>query len=271
MSLKFFTLASGSSGNATFVGTKNTKLLVDAGISGKEVERKLGQNGILAEDLAGILVTHEHRDHIKGVGVLSRRYDLPIYATQGTWEGMEEEIGEIAEHNKRYLELGQGEEIGEIKVEVLATSHDAREPAAFSFYHGESSVGLATDTGKITRDLRKHITGCEGVILEANHDPTMLRKGPYPQHLKKRIASVRGHLSNQMSGDALAEFITGKTQQVILAHLSAENNIPRLALQTVREVLLEHGFTKMPQITVAPRYEAHPLCQTCEERSIKTG
>lgn len=271
MSLKFFTLASGSSGNATFVGSKKTQLLVDAGLSGREIERKLKEKGILPEDLAAILVTHEHKDHIKGVGVLSRRYDLPVYATQGTWEGMEREIGEIAEHNKRYLELGQGEEIGEIKVEVLATSHDAREPAAFAFYQGESSVGLATDTGKITRDLRKHITGCQGVIMEANHDPTMLRKGPYPPYLKKRIASVLGHLSNQMSGDALAEFITGKTQQVILAHLSAENNLPSLALQTVREILAEQGFTQMPKITVAPRHEAHPLCETLKEPGIKRG
>ncbi|MDS1030544.1 MBL fold metallo-hydrolase [Bacillota bacterium LX-D] len=259
--LKFFTLASGSSGNSVYVGTKKTRFLVDAGISGKDITNRLRENGIEANELDGVLVTHEHKDHIKGVGVISRRYNLPIYATPGTWEGMEKDIGKVAEENKKFLDLNQSQELGDLKIEVLPTSHDALEPAAFAFYHKEASLGIVTDTGKITSSIRKNITGCKGLLLEANHDATMLRKGTYPVRLKKRIASTLGHLSNQMSGEALAEFITGNTQKVVLAHLSAENNRPPLAIHTVKEVLAEQGFTSCPELTVAPRYEAHPALQ----------
>ncbi|MGI6332551.1 MAG: MBL fold metallo-hydrolase [Zhaonellaceae bacterium] len=256
MSIKFFTLASGSSGNAVYVGSEKSGLLIDAGLTGKDICEKLAQNKVNTENLEGILVTHEHRDHIKGVGVMSRKLDLPVFATEGTWQGMKQSVGKIAEKNQKYLEVDNCLEIGDLKVEVAATSHDAQEPVAFTIHQGELSVGLATDTGQITRGLRKNITGCTALVLEANHDPTMLRRGPYPAYLKKRIASVMGHLSNQMSGEALAEFITGKTEQVTLAHLSEQNNIPSLALETVKQVLQEKGFDELPEIKVAPRYKA---------------
>jgi phosphoribosyl 1,2-cyclic phosphodiesterase len=259
LSLKFFTLASGSSGNAMFVGTEKTGLLIDAGLTGKDACNKLAQNKINTENLQGILVTHEHSDHIKGAGVLSRRLDLPIFATEGTWQGMEKSIGKIAEKNRKYLDLDQCLEIGDLQVEMAATSHDAQEPVAFIVHSGKKSIGMATDTGRITSSLRKKVTGCTALILEANHDPTMLRQGPYPSYLKKRVASVLGHLSNQMSGDALAEFISGKTEQVVLAHLSEQNNSPSLALHTVKEVLREKGFEDFPKISVAPRYEAQKV------------
>jgi len=259
MSLKFFTLASGSSGNAVFIGSEKSGLLIDAGLSGKEICAKLEQNEVSPDSLQGILVTHEHKDHIKGVGIISRKLDLPVFATEGTWQAMEESIGKIAEKNRKYLEVDSCLEIGDLKVEVTATSHDAQEPVAFTVHQGERSVGLATDTGKITGGLRKNVTGCNALVLEANHDPTMLRQGPYPAYLKKRIASVLGHLSNQMSGEALAEFITGKTEQVVLAHLSEQNNLPSLALETVKQVLREKGFDDFPEITVAPRYKAHKV------------
>lgn len=255
MSLKYYTLASGSSGNAVYVGGSKTGVLVDAGLSGREIAGRLAEQKICPEDLAGVLVTHEHRDHIKGVGIISRRFDLPVYATAGTWQGMEKEIGAIAEANKRHLDIGECLEIGDLQIEVLATSHDALEPAAFAFHHREESLGLVTDTGKITASIRKNVTGCSALIMEANHDATMLRCGPYPVYLKRRVASVVGHLSNQMSGEALSELITGKTGQVVLAHLSAENNRPALALNTVTEVLKEQGFDSCPRISVAPRFE----------------
>lgn len=259
MSLRFFTLASGSSGNAVFVGSDKTGVLIDAGLTGKDICTKLTQNEVDPESLQGILVTHEHKDHIKGVGVISRKQDLPIFATEGTWQAMEQSIGKIAEKNRKYLEVDGCLEIGDLKVEVTATSHDAQEPAAFTVHQGEQSFALATDTGRITRGLRKNVTGCTALVLEANHDPTMLRHGPYPAYLKKRIASVVGHLSNQMSGEALAEFITGKTKQVVLAHLSEHNNQPSLALQTVKQVLKEKGFDDFPEISVAPRYDAQKV------------
>lgn len=259
MPLKFFTLASGSSGNAVFVGSEKTGLLIDAGLTGKDTCQKLAENQVDPQGLNGILVTHEHRDHTKGVGIMSRKCDLPIFATEGTWQGMEETIGIIAEKNRKYLELDQCLEIGDVKVEVAATSHDALEPAAFTVHHQDESLGLATDTGRITSSIRKNATGCTALILEANHDPTMLRQGSYPAYLKRRIASTLGHLSNQMSGQALAEFITSRTQQVVLAHLSQENNIPSLALETVKQVLIEQSFDSFPQISVAPRYSAQKV------------
>lgn len=259
MSLKFFTLASGSSGNAVFVGSEKTGLLIDAGLTGKDACNKLAQNKINMDKLQGILITHEHKDHIKGAGVLSRKLDLPIFATEGTWQGMEESIGKIAEKNRRYLDIDQCLEIGDLQVEMATTSHDAQEPVAFIVHQGKKSIGLATDTGRITPSLRKKVTGCTALVLEANHDPTMLRLGPYPAYLKKRIASVIGHLSNQMSGEALAEFITGKTEQVVLAHLSEKNNNPSLALHTVKQVLREKGFDDFPNISVAPRNDAQKV------------
>lgn len=248
------TLLSGSSGNSIYVGTEETKVLVDAGESGKKITGALEEINIDAKDIKALLVTHEHIDHIKGLGVLSRRYDIPIYASPKTWEKLTG-IGKIAEHNKRVYEHGM--EIGDLKLEFFKISHDAVQPVGMAFHHKDGHIGIATDTGCVTSGMKKALTGADAIVFEANHDEDMLQNGPYPYHLKKRVKSDKGHLSNVDAGNALAEFISNGTKQAVLAHLSSENNTPEIAFNSVVEVLKEKGLDEEVEMSVAPRYQAH--------------
>ncbi|MBS4025062.1 MAG: MBL fold metallo-hydrolase [Clostridia bacterium] len=262
--MRLTTLASGSSGNAIYLGDEKTNLLIDCGLTGKKTKESLKEIKVNPETVDGILVTHEHRDHIHGVGVLSRKYDLPIYATEKTWYALGcSEIGRIAEKNQQYLTAGKAVEIGEMKLEVFATSHDAVEPIGVVVYKGTEKVGVATDTGCITAGMEKHLKDCNILLIEANHDEEMLEKGPYPHYLKKRIRGQEGHLDNVTTGNALTRWISGDTQQIVLAHLSKENNLPYLARKTVEDILTEAGINAgvEVQVTVAPREETHPLVE----------
>jgi phosphoribosyl 1,2-cyclic phosphodiesterase len=250
------TLFSGSSGNSIYVGTKETKVLVDAGSSGKRIAQALADINIDIKEIRAILVTHEHVDHIKGLGVLSRRYDIPIYASPKTWDELAC-IGKIADHNRR--EFTYGMELGDMKVEFFKTSHDAVQPVGMAFFHRDGHVGIATDTGCVTSGIKKYLTGADTLVFEANHDETMLREGPYPYYLKKRIAGDQGHLSNTASAKALKEMISGKSRHIVLAHLSEVNNNPETAFNSVAEVLQEAGIDETVKLTVAPRYEAHKV------------
>ncbi|MGI6679713.1 MAG: MBL fold metallo-hydrolase [Dehalobacterium sp.] len=250
------TLFSGSSGNCIYVGTEKTKVLVDAGSSGKRIKEALNELNIDIKEIQALLVTHEHIDHIKGLGVLSRRYDLPIYASPKTWQKLTC-IGKIAEHNQKEFDYGM--EIGDLKVDFFKTSHDAIQPVGMVFYHREKKIGIATDTGCITSGMKKALSGADVIFFEANHDEEMLAKGPYPFPLKKRIGGDQGHLSNDMAGKALRELITEKTRHVILSHLSEINNTPELAYHTVASTLAEADILDQVALTVAPRYQVHSL------------
>lgn len=266
--MRLTTLASGSSGNAIYVGDEDTSILIDCGLTGKKTTQALNEINSSPEKLAGIVVTHEHRDHVQGVGIMSRKYDLPIYATEKTWEALNSgELGKIAEKNQKYLMAGQGAEIGELKLEIFNTSHDAADPIGLSAYKGNEKIGIATDSGCITTGMDKHLQNCDLLLIEANHDEGMLQVGPYPYYLKKRIKSEVGHLANTTTGNALAKWVGGETQQVVLAHLSKENNIPYLARKTVEEILTEAGINAGVelQVTVAPREETHPLVEVMKE------
>lgn len=265
--MRVCTLASGSSGNSTYFEEQGSALLVDAGLSGKATLKYLEEIGADCSALEGILVTHEHIDHIKGVGILSRKLDLKIYATEDTWREMEPGIGKIAGHNREVIEPGSAFEVGALKVETFATSHDAADSVGFSFYGRHAKVGLATDTGYLTSGARESLDGSDLYIFEANHDLQMLRNGRYPWSLKNRILSDRGHLSNIAAGHCLASLISGQTRGVILAHLSQENNCPDLAHQTVQGVLREAGIelgTDL-EMTVAPRLHPGSLWNLEEE------
>lgn len=261
--MKLTTLASGSSGNAIYIGDDGTNILIDCGLTGKKTTAALNQMGVDPEKLDGIIVTHEHQDHVKGIGVMSRKYDLPIYTTEKTWAALEGQIGELAEKNKKVLELNKSLELGEIKLEAFSTSHDAVDPIGLTAFKGTEKIGIATDTGRVTAGMNKHFAHCNLMLMEANHDDQMLQKGPYPPHLKKRIKSEDGHLSNNVAGKALAKWIGGNTQQVILAHLSQENNVPYLARKTVEDILIGEGIDVGIdlQVTVAPREESHPVVE----------
>ncbi|CFX01684.1 Beta-lactamase-like [Syntrophomonas zehnderi OL-4] len=232
-------LASGSTGNATFIEMGGHKILIDAGISTRRIEQGLAAVGVKAGELDALLITHEHTDHIRGLDVLVRRYQMPVYARPAAWEKIpcRDKLPD-----KCCRELGSVLEIGSMEIEAFATSHDAADPVGFSIRQGRLKCVLATDLGEITPAVEKALAYADTVILEANHDPLMLQEGPYPMYLKKRISGIRGHLSNQQAGEVLARIPRSGVMQVFLAHLSQQNNHPRLALQTVSQVLENRGY-----------------------------
>ena len=246
MELRFSPLFSGSSGNATYVGCDDVHILVDAGMSGNRVTGELTRMGVDPKRLSAILVTHEHIDHIKGIGILSRKYDLPIYATEGTWQGMYSKIGAISEKNRVIFEPEQDFFIGPIDVTPFPTPHDSNQSVGYTFQLHGAKLAIATDLGCIKDSWLKHVMGADAVILESNYDPDMLRAGPYPYELKKRIASRHGHLSNEDAGHVAAELVRNGTSQIILGHLSKENNFPELALRSCELILQMAGIE--PQV-----------------------
>lgn len=257
-------IASGSSGNCIYVGTDTTHVLVDAGISGKRTESGLNSIGVSCQDLDGILITHEHADHICGLGVLSRKYHIPIYATRGTIAAIckTSSVGRIEEELFVPIEADESYTIKDITLNPMRTSHDAAEPVAYRIRHGQQRVAIATDMGTYTPYTVECLKGMDVLFLEANHDVNMLQVGPYPYALKQRILGDRGHLSNEVSGRLLRELIHDKLQTVVLGHLSKENNLPELAYETVRVELAmgEDGFTgKEFSIQVAKRTEVSPM------------
>ncbi|NLV88313.1 MAG: MBL fold metallo-hydrolase [Tissierellia bacterium] len=254
MELRFCSLSSGSSGNCQYIETNNTRLLVDAGFSGKRIEALLGSIGVSPTSLDGILVTHEHMDHIKGVGVLSRRYDLPVYANMNTWREMGKIIGEVKEKNIRVFETDKYLSINDIDIYPIKVFHDAIEPVGYIFYYNRTKVSIVTDTGWVNDSIKSAIKGSNLYLLEANHDVTMLKEGSYPWYLKQRILSTRGHLSNDDAGRILGEVISGNGEIVLLGHLSKENNTEYLAYETVKEKILCQGIDISRDITLGLTY-----------------
>lgn len=239
MKLEFCTIASGSSGNCSYIGTEYTKILVDAGVSGKRITEGLAELQLTGADIDALFITHEHVDHIKGAGVFSRRFDVPIYATAETWAAMDGSIGKISPGNRRIVYADEVCPINDICVKPFAIPHDAAEPVGYTLCCGEKRITLATDIGHVTDTLRENITDSDILLLEANHDEDMLKKGSYPWRLKQRILGEKGHLSNRAAGGLLREILTGRTRFVFLGHLSEENNDPRLAYETVDALLQE--------------------------------
>lgn len=254
--MKMATLASGSSGNSSLIKGGRSALLIDAGLSGKGICTRLDSLGINPADLNGILVTHEHKDHVQSVGILARKYKIPVYVLEPCLNAMD--IGPLPENCCQVLEQGAAFEAGELKIELFPTSHDSAASTGLICHHGETKVGFATDTGVVSPAMVRKLRGSAALIFEANHDEEMLWHGRYPHYLKKRIAAPTGHLSNVDAGKALTEIIDDKTKRVILAHLSEENNLPDLALSTVGRILLEEAVPdRAPELKVrtAPRYE----------------
>ncbi|MFD3450538.1 MBL fold metallo-hydrolase [Microbacteriaceae bacterium 4G12] len=242
MSLHFSVLASGSTGNALYVGTDKQKLLVDAGLSGKATEALFKQVEVDINGISGILVTHEHSDHIKGIGVLARKYKLPIYANEKTWKAMEPLIGEIPSDQKFLFPTGTVRTFGDLEVESFGVSHDAAEPMFYAFHHCGKKFVIITDTGYVSDRMKGVIQGADAFVFESNHDVQMLRMGRYPWSIKRRILSDVGHVSNEDAALAMADVITDNTKHIYLAHLSLDNNMKDLANMAVSQVLEEKGF-----------------------------
>lgn len=242
MELRFAPLFSGSSGNAVYVGCDDAHLLVDAGMSGSRIAAALSGIGVNPGSLSGILVTHEHIDHIRGIGVMSRKFDVPIYATEGTWEAMGDKLGAIASKNRCYIEPEIGFHLGPVEITPFSTPHDAADSVGYAFELDRARFALATDLGCIRDSWLKHVLGADAVLLESNFDPDMLKAGPYPYDLKKRILSRRGHLSNDEAGEVAAKLVQHGARQIVLGHLSKENNFPELALRCTEIALMAEGI-----------------------------
>ena len=240
--MDFCTIASGSSGNCTYAGTGRTAVLVDAGISGKRIEQGLYSLDRRPEEISAILVTHEHSDHIAGLGVLARRYHIPIYATPGTAQYIFgcRSLGKIDPALINYIHADEPFQIGDLTVEPFRISHDAAQPVGYRLSDGKKKIAVATDMGCYDDYIVEKLKGLDALLLEANHDVNMLQVGPYPYPLKQRILGQQGHLSNELAGRLLCDILHDDIEQILLGHLSKENNYAALALATViSEVKME--------------------------------
>lgn len=234
--MRLCSIASGSSGNCIYVGSDSTHLLVDTGISKKRIEESLAELEVKGEELNGILITHEHSDHIQGLGVFCRKYEVPIYATKGTIAGICacKTLGKMPEGLFREISSDETFDVGDLTVKPFAISHDANEPTGFRIEQEEKAVAVATDLGIYDDYIVENLKGLDAVVLEANHDIHMLEVGPYPYPLKRRVLGDHGHLSNELSGRLLCKILHDKMKHVVLGHLSRENNFPELAYETVK-------------------------------------
>jgi len=255
MITKFCSIASGSSGNCIYVGNDESGLLIDAGVSCKNILENLKNIGICTSSIKGILVTHEHSDHMKSIGAMSRKLNIPIYANAKTWEALGGGIGTVKTENIRIFETGEEFCIDDVCISPFSISHDAAEPVGFTFSFGSEKLGLATDLGYFSQTVKDALKGAHFVMLEANHDVEMLKVGSYPYFLKRRILGEFGHLSNEASGYAACELVGLGVKQIMLGHLSKENNFPQLAYETVRGIMEEKGISVQKDVTldVAPR------------------
>ena len=252
--MRLCSIASGSSGNCIYVGRDHTHLLVDTGVSRKRIEEGLARLGIKGEELTGVLVTHEHADHIQGLGVFSRKYEIPVYATPGTIQGIQnyKSLGKMPEGLYHEVQTDTDFMLGDILVHPFSISHDANEPSGYRFQQGEKRMAVATDLGKYDAYTVENLQNLDAVLLESNHDIHMLEVGPYPYYLKQRVMGERGHLSNEVSGRLLCDILHGNMKKVLLGHLSKENNFAELAYETVKlEITLGDNPYKGEEIPIS--------------------
>ena len=256
-------IASGSSGNCTFIQAGERKILVDIGISGKKVTEGLSLIDIDPTTIEGIFITHEHVDHIRGVGIFSRKYDTPIYATQRAWDKMlaENMLGAVKEHNIKILEKEKYLQLEALQILPYGIYHDAVDPVGYIFEYEGKKITLATDIGMIDERIKEYLQGSNGILLEFNHDISMLEAGGYPFYLKKRILSDVGHLNNELAAQTLGEIYHSEMKWAILGHLSKENNVPDLAYLTAKQALEEKNIRigEDIEVCVAKRDTISPI------------
>ncbi len=242
-------LASGSRGNATVISDGATSILVDTGLSAREIARRMALAGLDPSMLSAVIVTHEHRDHVTGLGPFCRRHGLCAYMSPETFESARDIVGKIP--GVETFRPGRGFSVGTLALRPFSTSHDAADPVGFTLEANGVKIGMATDLGIATSVVAHHLAGCRALILEANHDPGMLERGPYPWSLKQRVKSRTGHLSNEDCRDLLGRVLHAEMTHVILGHLSETNNLPELALNVVSQALSGHRA----QLSAARQHE----------------
>lgn len=240
--IKFCSLFSGSTGNAIFIGTERTKILIDAGVSKKKIVEALTSIGENPAELSAVLVSHEHTDHTRGVDLISKYFNVPIYANEGTWGSMEHKLNNVKLENRRIFDTGKSFELDEFDIHPFAIPHDASDPVGFNICAGGKKITIATDIGHMTRVLLSKMEDSNILFLESNHDVEMLRIGPYPWNLKQRILGRSGHLSNEMASKVIAYLAEKGMKNFFIGHLSKTNNFPELAYQTVCNGLAEKSI-----------------------------
>ncbi len=264
--MRFTSIASGSSGNCTYIGSDNTHILIDAGTSKKKIEEGLNALDLTLSDINAIFVTHEHVDHIAALHTILKKHQIPIYATNGTIAGIRNSDKKCEMVNSEFIPISVDRmiSVGDMMINPMTISHDALEPCGYRIYIGDKKIGVATDLGCYTDYTVECLKDCDALLLEANHDVRMLQAGPYPYQLKRRILGDMGHLSNEKSGELLCKLLNDKLQGIFLGHLSKENNLPELAFETVR-VEIEMGDTPFHgndfPIVVAERAQLSPVLE----------
>lgn len=260
--LKFCSLYSGSTGNSLYVQTDNSKILIDAGESCKKIEEGLADINVDVNSLDAILVTHEHSDHIKGLGTLSKKHNIPVFANKNTWNSMEEQKNKILAENIKTFNTNEIFQIGDLSITPFSIPHDAADPCGFNITNGNQKISIATDLGHITEDILYHLENSSFIMLESNYDPEILKCSSYPYLLKRRISGPDGHLSNELAGKIISHLINSGLKQAMLGHLSKENNFPELAYKTVVEKILEnHSNENSIRLNVANRNTHSPLVE----------
>jgi phosphoribosyl 1,2-cyclic phosphodiesterase len=263
--MKVAVLASGSSGNAVWVSSGSTAVLIDAGVSGRRISQAAEGLGLDTTQLSAVLVTHEHSDHVSGLGPVTRRFDVPACATAGTHAAIDRRLGKCP--GRTVVEAGTDFEIGDLLVSPFAISHDCAEPVGYSVSDGRTVVAVATDLGVVSHPVRHRIGRADCVVLEFNHDEKMLLDGGYPWFLKQRIMSNEGHLSNEAAARELVLLADGPISTLVLAHISRENNTPDLALATARDALERAGRADVDVLLAEQDRAMGPICLGLDAQS----
>lgn len=253
--MQFSVLGSGSKGNAVYIESDSTAILIDAGFSGKQLESRLKATGKELNKLSAVFLTHEHNDHICGAGILSRRYHVPLFANEGTFRGGAKKLGKIQQ--RREFETGEKIVFQDLEIRSFRTLHDTLDPVGYVVSNGDFTLGYCTDTGKVTHLMAARLLNCDGLILEFNHDPIMLKNGPYPLALQQRVRSSHGHLANEDAASFLKSLLNDRLQYIILAHLSETNNLPELAHKAASAV----SNASDAKIVLARQEEPLPLIE----------
>lgn len=239
--LKFCSLYSGSSGNCLYVSSNNTNILIDCGTSCKKICEGLASINSSVEDIDAILVTHEHSDHVQGLGLVSKKFNIPVYANLETWNAMGKQKEKIDQNNINVFVNDSDFSLNDLTIHPFSTPHDAANPCGFNIHNGNKMLSVATDLGHMDNNIFKELVHSSFILLESNYDPEILKVSRYPFHLKQRIAGPNGHLSNETAGKTISALMKKDLKQVMLGHLSKENNFPELAYQTVVEELMKNN------------------------------
>ncbi len=256
---KFCSLYSGSTGNSSLIQTENTKILIDVGESAKKISEALNSINIEPTDIDGILITHEHSDHVKGLGTFSKKYNIPVYANVETWEAMPVQKAKLNSNNIKYFNFKKFN-IGDLSILPFSIPHDAANPCGFNVYYKDKKISIATDIGHMSTEVVNNLTNSSFILLEANYDPNILKCSSYPYSLKQRIAGPNGHLPNDVAGKTISYLVEHGLNSVMLGHLSKENNFPELAYKTVVEQLMENNISEnLFHLSVANRNNVSPI------------